>query len=237
MRSVLIACLFSLFFLAVPASPQQTQPVTSPPVVTKEPQAVSVISQALSVAGGVSAINAITDYTATGNVTYHLDSDRDVQGSVTLRGRGLGQLRVDANLPSGVRSQVVNGRVSIKHENGTIDQPQYYRPPIIPSRLALPHLFLRPALTSAGFSLLFKGIAEIDGHSTLDVQIQRINPAPIRATDSGTDYNSVEYFIDVSNFQVVMTQEVVPIHTVRQVHYSDFRPVSGVDLTGVFCTR
>jgi hypothetical protein len=73
--------------------PQQTQTATPTPA-TKDPQAVSILNQALSVAGGMPAISAIADYTATGNMTYY--SSQDVQETVTLRGLGLGQFRMGA---------------------------------------------------------------------------------------------------------------------------------------------
>src|SRR5882762_8362472 len=118
MRSARSAWIFSLLFLTAQVWGQQTQPLTTPPPVPKDPQAVSIVSQALAVGGGAQAIAAIADYTATGNITYHWD--QDVQGSVTVLGLGLGQCRLDANLPRGLRSwAVTDGRMSLKAEDGS----------------------------------------------------------------------------------------------------------------------
>jgi hypothetical protein len=83
MRSARYAWIFCFFFFAVPTWAQQTQPLTSAPTAPKDAQAVDVVNQALAAAGGVTAITAISDYTGSGNITYHWGVDHDVQGSVT----------------------------------------------------------------------------------------------------------------------------------------------------------
>jgi hypothetical protein len=96
MRSARFAFIFCLFLCALPIYGQQAQPSAAPPPATKDPQAVSVVNQALKVAGGASAISAIKDYTGTGSITYHMA--QDIQGTVTIRGRRLSRLRIDASL-------------------------------------------------------------------------------------------------------------------------------------------
>src|SRR5712691_11270119 len=104
-----------------PTIPQQTQPVTALPPAPKDPQAVNVLNQALSVAGGMGAIQAIVDYTATGNITYHWNPE--AQGTVTVRGLGFDQIRVDASLPRGLHSSAISGgQTSTKAEDGRLIQ-------------------------------------------------------------------------------------------------------------------
>src|SRR5882762_4717408 len=109
MRSARFASMFCLLLYATPVMGQQTQPTSTPPPVTKDAQAVSIVTQALVAAGGIPAITAVADYTGSGNITYRLGVNQDVQGSVTVRGKGLAQFRLDAKLPSGVRSEATNG--------------------------------------------------------------------------------------------------------------------------------
>jgi hypothetical protein len=118
MHSVRFGLLFCFLLVSVPICAQQTQPVPTLPPAKKDRQAISIINQALSVAGGIQAIATIKDYTCTGTITYHKNVDRDVQGTVTIRAGGLNQLRMDTTLPSGTRSEVTNGRITIKDENG-----------------------------------------------------------------------------------------------------------------------
>jgi hypothetical protein len=86
MRFTRFSLLLCFLILNVSVRSQQTQPLSTPPPAPKDPQAVSVLNQALTVAGGAAAIRAIADYTATGNITYHWNPE--VQGVVTVRGLG-----------------------------------------------------------------------------------------------------------------------------------------------------
>jgi hypothetical protein len=202
--------------------PQQAQPVTGPPQVTKDAQAVSVVTQTLIVGGGATAISSIGDYTATGTVTYHLSTD--VQGTITMRALGLGEFRMDANLPAGVRSEAITEDFTSKTEDGTV---RHNQAPMSPSRLVIPNMLLAPALNSAGFNVVYNGLVEIDSHSVHDIQLQRVLPV----ADPGgqfREYHTADFFIDPATFQIVMMQDVVSLHSIRQVRYSDYKSVSGV---------
>jgi len=256
--------MFCLFLLAVPASGQQTSPAgtqspqgTSSTPAPQDPQAVSVLNQALSLAGGTPAITGIQDYQATGNITYP-GTPSDLQGTVTVSGRGVNQVRIDASLPKGVRSWAVSGgKIAMKAEDGkswmtpsvdqiTISNAFPYQTPIFPSGLFSPFFQLASALNNPRFNIFYKGIVQVDGHSVHDIQVQRaspgstITPSPYNAPTSNVpggphnnadffrEYNSIDYFIDVSTFQVLMIQNVVPRHRVLQVWYSNYGTVSGV---------
>src|SRR5258708_4838122 len=99
MRSVRLGVIVCLFLLNVSAFAQTTQQTTISSPALKDPQAVSVVNQALALAGGVVAFKTVADYTSTGVVTYHFPNE--VSGPVTVRERGLTQLRVDAQLSAG----------------------------------------------------------------------------------------------------------------------------------------
>jgi hypothetical protein len=239
MRSARFGLLLSFLFLNAlawarqtqtpvpqPTPPQQTQPSSTLPSVTKDAQAVDVVTQALVAAGGITAVSAIADYTATGNVTYHMATD--VQGTVTVRGGGLGNLRIDASLPTGMRSEaILDGQITIKTEDGGIT-PIQLQAPMSPGRLVLPYLLLAPAVNSPGFSLSYKGLVDVDGRSAHDVQLVRILPGLSDPTGLIREYSTVDFFIDSSTLQLLMMQDVVLKHMVRQVRYSDYRLANGV---------
>jgi hypothetical protein len=226
MRSTRYASILYFFLCAVPIWAQQAQPITAPPAATKDSQAVSILNQVLSVAGGASAINAIKDYTATGNVT-HGTSD-NIQGTVTVRGRGLDNLRTDMNLPTGMRSEAIgDGRITAKTAEGGVTQI-HIQAPMSPSRLVLPYLLLVPALNSPNFKLSYKGIVNVDGRSAHDVELQRIPPGLGDATGRIREYSTIELFIDPSTSQLLMMQDVVLKHRVRQVRYSNYALTTGV---------
>jgi hypothetical protein len=210
-----------------PSAPTQESISETPSAtVTNDPQAVSMVNQVLSVAGGPVAIMAITDYKATGNITYRMGADPDIQGSITIRGGGLGQLRMDSVLSTGSRSVVMNGLITEKTEDGTIKtfQPQA---PMLPSRLFIPYLPLGAIVNGHGYSLSSKGLVEIEGRSLQDVQVQLVLPGSVDPNSAFRRATTMDFFIDPSNLQVVVMQDVVNNLLVRKVRYSDYRIANG----------
>jgi hypothetical protein len=225
MRSTRFGLLLCFLLFNISVWGQQTQPGTAPPPAPKDTQAISILNRALAVAGGATAIAAITDYTANGNITYR--SDQDVQGSVTVLGLGLNQYRLDASLPKGVRSwAVTDGRMSRKAEDGSVELI-HSQVAMHVSGLVVPYLELSVALDSPAFGLSNKGVVEVEGHSAYDIQVQHVGMGLNRPMNLA-DFYARDYFIDAATFQVVMTQDFVPKHVIRQLRYSDFRLMSGV---------
>jgi outer membrane lipoprotein-sorting protein len=228
MRSARFGLPLCILLLNIPLWGQQTQPMTAQSPVTKDAQAVSIVSQVLGVAGGKAAITAVADYTGTGTITYH--AANDVQGTVTVRGSGLGNIRIDAALPTGIRSEAISdgdGQIIMKTEDGGVT-PLHGQAPMSPSRLVLPYLLLAPAVNSPGFSLSYKGLVNVDGLSAHDVQVVRILPGLSDPTGLIREYSTIDFFIDPSTLQLLMMQDVVLRHLVRQVRYSDYRLANGV---------
>jgi hypothetical protein len=202
---------------------------------TQDPQAVSVLNQALSVAGGATAHRAVTDYTGSGTITYH--GNPDVQGTVSIKALNSVAIRIDATLPTGVRSWAVHdGVATTKHENGArsvaANPPNApssdafpYQTPLFPSSIAFPYRQLTNILVNPSFSVSYNGMTQVDGHSVHDIQVQRVSAGGI---DPMSQYHVREFFIDTTTFQIVMTQDLVPKNTVHQIHYSNYTPVSGV---------
>jgi len=192
----------------------------------RDPQAVAVLQQCLNLAGGVSSVIAVADYTATGTVTYHW-AGQDVAGNVTLRGRGLDQFRVDASLPTGVRSWAASRGVSSERaEDGSVSRSRGFAT-LNPSSFVVPYLLLAAALKSPNYNLSFKGAVEVDGHSAYDVQVGTVMLSP-----NGIDVT--DFFIDSTTSQVLVMRDMArpptnslegPSHEIR---FSDYRTVNGV---------
>ena len=203
----------------------------------KDPQAVSILTQTLAVARGTTAVTPINDYTATGTITYHWNSE--VEGSVTVRGLGLDQIRVDANLPRGVRSWITsNGQTTIKSELGAVWEypPPHpiptsdifpYQPSMFPASLALPHLQLPSVLNDPHVSLSYKGIVQVDGRSAHDIRAQRLFVGQSQA-DRMAEYRIIEFFVDSSTLQLLMAQDNIPKHIVHKLRYSNYKKLNGV---------
>jgi hypothetical protein len=243
MRSYRRGLLVPFLFLAVPAWPQQTissQPLEAQPA-PQDPQAVTVISQAIVAAGGLTAFKAISDYTAIGNITYHRNPQD--QGTATIRGLGLTSLRLDASLQSGLHSEVqADGRIGTKTPNGTVAWfPPYtfspgqsptpipsseafpYQSPKSPGAFVVPSLRLPALLGDPTIKLSYMGTTYVDGHMVLDIQAQETG-----GSDSMSLYNTTDYFVDPITLQLLLVQDMVPKNVVHQIRYSNYRVVNAV---------
>lgn len=86
----------------------------------RDPESVALLTQALANSGGVNSVRGLHDFTADGTITYYWAGE-SVEGSATLKAKGLDQFRLDATLPKGVRSWFVSkGEGGIKEADGTI---------------------------------------------------------------------------------------------------------------------
>jgi hypothetical protein len=237
MRAAAFGLVFCLLLLNSPARGQQTQNSTASTPALQDPQAVAVLNQTIAVAGGIAPINAIADYTATGNITYNWSPQE--QGSVTILGLGLDQIRLDANLVRGIQSSVISpGQISTKNEYGKLTRyplayptpssdAYEYQSPVFPASLIIPQMPLASILNSPKYSVAYKGVVQLDGNPVQDVLVELVVPGQAQA-NLMAEYQTVEFFIDAKSFQIVMTQDNVPKHIVRQIWYSDYTPVKGV---------
>lgn len=228
----LLPILFFSVSIQLHGQPQSSAATTPAP---QDPQAVTVLTQALTLAGGTTALTAITDYTGSGNITYH--DNPDAQGTVMVEGLGNIAFRIDATLPNGIRSWAIHdGVATTKHENGTIsvaaNNPNVpssdafpYQTPLFPGSLAFPYRQLATVLGNPSFSIAYNGITQVDGHSVHDIQVQRVLAGGV---DPMSQYHAREFFIDTTSFQIVMTRDLVPKDVIHQIHYSNYSAVSGV---------
>src|ERR1700730_12089363 len=127
-----------LLCLNVSAWSRQSQQAPAP--APKDQQAISVLNQALAVAGGAQAILAVVDYTASGNVIYPSPQGTNVTGTVAIVGRGFHRLRLGEALPTDSNSQSINnGGITVKTTAGAI-QIVPYPAPVMAGGITLPCL-------------------------------------------------------------------------------------------------
>jgi hypothetical protein len=209
---------------------------TASPRPLQDPQAVSILNQVIAASGGTQAISAVSDYTATGNITYY--PGQQVQGTVTVRGLGTWEFRIDAVLPAGTRSLVVHqGIVSRRSENGTISSQVFrinvpssdaypYQTPLFPSGFAFPAGPLPPLLAKQTFGISYNGLTQIDGHSVHDIQLRRDLPGALGSKTPPV--RSRDVFIDTSTLQIVAIHETLEKNIPHELHYSDYQNVGGI---------
>lgn len=228
--------------LAVSGWSQQPSVVPSP--APQDPQAVSVLNQALAAAGGATAIGAIADYTAIGTVTYHWNPEE--QGPLTIQALGLDQIRLDANPQSGKHSEVVNadGLFGAKGPNGRVtwfpfaptapgESPKRiptsdtfpYLSPKFAGALVIPSAQLLSVLGDSTMTISYVGTTEIFGRRAANIQVGKLISS---AVNSMAQYNRSNYFIDSATYELLAVQDVIPKNNVHQISYADYKQVGGV---------
>lgn len=243
MRRILFAVCISFVLYSIPqskAAPQTAQNLSaSPPLLTREvpaapalksaqkdATAINILNQAIAAAGGVAQLKAISDYTATGSVTYYQGTP--AQGSVTLRGRGAGYFRRDTTLPTGPRSWTMVGRAASQRDERGRVRTIRSQSPMSTSAFVIPSQQLVTALNWPQLRVLYQGLSTVDGRSVHDVRIQRVPLVDVKMDSPHIKYTTIDFFIDASTFQVVMTQEAVANGIFHQIRYSGYSVVNGV---------
>jgi hypothetical protein len=215
---VLFACLWSAFAIA------QT---------TKDPSAVSVLTQVLNTAGGASAVRAVQDYTATGDITYYWAGE-DVLGSATLRGKGVSAFRLDANLPSGTRSWcVLNGEGKLMEADGKITSIPVHNALRL-GVLSFPLRRIAALVIDPSISIYDRGSVQMGARQFRQIRFEQ--PVPSAADPDGSvgRLGTFDVFIDpASNLIVGLHDQTHPTRSMNvdiphALYFSDYRAVNGV---------
>jgi len=221
------------FILCAPLVGQQTLP-TSTPQAQRDPQALSVVTQALNAAGGQAALGGIQDVAGSGTITYYWAGDQ-VQGNVTVKGRGVAQFRLDATLPTGIRSiKANNGAGSVSEPDGTTTPIPFYQAVNMGSSFAFPVGKLLAALQDPSTNITYGGLLTRGGSQVYDIRIAGLQaPAPI-ASASPTRLPMEEFFIDSTAFHIVsiLSRAYAKDGSLRtrpaEIQFSDYRTVKGI---------
>ncbi|HKV78501.1 MAG TPA: hypothetical protein VJP02_10190 [Candidatus Sulfotelmatobacter sp.] len=223
-----LLCCFGSFLASLPVVAQQTSSA-----VQRDPQAITILTQALNVAGGAQILAGVQDFTGTGNVTYY-SAGQQVQATVTVKGRGTSQFRRDATLPGGVSSAIVNnGTASVKESDGTVQTLVNQHADNIVS-LNFPFPELAAALADPSVSIKHLGLVTKDGKQVHVVRLQETFPAKSDPSGMRSKLNQRDFFFDPSTFAVIGIQDKVPLkghfdpRIPHEVVFSDYRRVNGI---------
>lgn len=142
--------------------------------VTKDPQAVALLTQSLNVAGGLSAISSIQDFTGTGTVTYNWAEP--IQAPVTVRGMGINNFRLDASLPNGTRTMAVSGYSGVLlTPDSTRTSLGYYNFATAGS-MTIPHVRIAAALSDNTTSISCLGAVSFNGGQAIQIHFAANDP-------------------------------------------------------------
>src|SRR5258708_12792929 len=92
--------------LAFPTLGQQSTTPNSQ-TAQRDPQALTVLTQAVNAIGGARALAAVQDFTASGTITFNWAGE-PVEGSLPVQCQRLNHFRITPTLPAGTRILVHN---------------------------------------------------------------------------------------------------------------------------------
>lgn len=222
--------LFLLVLLVISVSLLAQQTTTT---LQRDPQALAILSQVLSAAGGANALTAIQDFTASGQVTFYWAGEA-VQGSVTVQCRGLNQFRLEATLPDGVHSWIVSkGSALEKHPDGSMT-PMPFENTLKPASITLPLTQLAAALQDASMSITYIGLVTHDGQQAHDIRLQKVLPATSDPYGVQSKITRADFFIDPNTFSILSVQDMAyrrdnePGESPHEMQFSDNQSTSGI---------
>lgn len=199
--------------------------------VIREPQAVAVVSQALTVAGGLSAINAINDFSAKGDVTYYWAEQ--VKGAATVRGRGLHQFRLDASLADGQHSWLINGSTTYRKNPNGSTSPLPSQNSVRVATTTFPLLRLASALQDATTNIRDAGIVTHNGQQVHDIIIQKNFPIGHDPAGALSKITKAHVFIDPTTMTVQEIDDSAYAlngfgEYPHEMRFSNYKSVNGV---------
>lgn len=201
--------------------------------VQRDPQAVSLLAQALNAAGGSSIASSVQDFSATGDITYYWAGE-EVSGPATVRGQGKSNFRMDAQLPDGSRSWLTTDMQGATREtDGSIKTIQYANAVNLGS-LILPYIGMAAALSDSTYSISTGGTTVVNGRSAILVRVQQTFQVSVDPTGDQTKWNTKAYAIDPQSFAVLETVDtmwsedgrMLPIS--HEVLFSNFVTTNGL---------
>lgn len=214
---------------AQPSATQQSSTTT----VQRDQQALTIVAQVLKNAGGVAALSAIQDVTGSGTITYYWAGE-EVQGTVSVKGRGTGQFRLDAKLSTGSLSWAVNnGTGFVKEVDGSVTKIPYHNT-VNFGNLTFPLRFMANAAQDTSISMAYVGLETKNGNQVHHVRLQNLLPSNADPSGVIAKLTTRDFFIDSATYQVVSSLDMVhpanasTIDYPRETQFSDYRIVNGI---------
>lgn len=220
-----ITIVFTTSFLGTPLVGQKQTAGSA----QRDPQALSILESSIKAAGGTDSLANVQDYVASGKIVYYW-AGKEVEGHVTLEGRGASQFRLEASLPDGVRTWAVNnGTGSLKEIDGRKNEIPPHNTVNLGS-LTLPSMSLLNVLRDSSISIAYQGLENKEGSSVHHIRSWKtfsFDPNGLRSKLTTKDF-----YIDATTFNVTATLDMVhPKNNSieerpHELRFSDYRPVS-----------
>ena len=194
---------------------------------------VNILIQALNATGISDSVQTLTDFTATGRITYFWGGE-EVSGPATVRGRIGGQFRLDAALPNGTRSISVSRGAGLIKEPGGEVRPIPLHNAINMDTMTFPYLDFattiqdpRAVVTSLGAESLMETPAQ-------KVRIQKTFPSDQDPDGTLANLCRRDYFFDSGSGLLLKTldwthpAETLTEDYLHEMEYGNYATFQGV---------
>jgi len=227
-----LVTVFLSILLTFPSLAGQTS-TKAPQSIQRDPQALNILGQVLDAAGGLQILSAIQDFTATGSISYNW-GDSPVQGSVSIKGRGLSQFRIDTTLPDGVHSWVVTSSIATEKRPDGSSSPLPLPLKMKPATLTFPLTELIVAVQDVSWSISYLGLVTHNGQPAYAISLQKILPANSDPSGFQSSVTRADFFIDTKTFAVLSVQDRAYSKngaagdSTHEMEFSNYQQVNGV---------
>jgi hypothetical protein len=225
-RIVVLSLCFGLVFQAA------AQSQTTGQAPTRDPQAIAILAKSLAASGGASILSGVHDYTAIGSITYFWAGE-EVRGTVTLKGRGSGQFRLEATIAGEVRSWATNnGTGFVKELNGSVRSIPYQNS-VNFGNLAFPVVHLAAALQDPSTSISYIGLEERSGQQVQHVRIQKIFTIDFDPRGDFSKLTVRDFYFDPGTFLVLSILDTthpdtsITINLPHEIRFSNYQTLNG----------
>lgn len=172
---------------------------------TRDPQGVTLLTQALNAAGGASVIGSINDFSAIGKITYYWSEP--VEGTLKVSGRGLHQFRLDASVAGGQLSWITNGSSAFQKKPDGSKFPLPSQNTVKPATVTFPLVQVLTVVQDGAFNISYVGLVAHDGRQMHDIRVQRtFQHDPVGALSKIT---KAHIFIDPQSLTIQGIEDVV----------------------------
>jgi hypothetical protein len=230
--SVRTGLVLSMLFLATNSWGQQPSPTT--PAPQRDPQATTILNQAVGVAGGFSSIAAIRDVSANGTITYFW-AGQEVHGTIAVKAMVEDKLRIDATVPDGVRTVVLNyGGGSIKETDGRIRQVTNV---IGAGTFILPIYHVVSTLQDVASGVNYLGLeSSSSGEQLHHVRTQKLSSGDSTVDATITNLGTRDVYIDAKTLLITSTVDFIKPNGQKDFNFphltqlGDYRTVNGIQI-------
>ena len=230
--AVRLTLLFLTFPFSLHAQSTQTRVVSAP---SRDAQAISILSGILAKAGGEATIAAIQDFTASGTITYNW-APAPVSGSATVRGRGQVQFRLDATLPNGSLSYVVDTDGGFfKDVTGAISDIPLHNTVNV-GVLSFPYTRVLAALNDPTTSVSYVGLAQLADGAAQQVRLQRRFPESQDPRGILSELTITDLFVNIQSGLIEKISDMThPLDNLTRaiahdLEFGSYQTVAGIEV-------